>query len=226
MTTESLPKPLVIFGAGTLARLARSYFARDSDHEIVAMTTHRERLPEAGADIPCVPFDELESHYPPDECSLFIAVGYTDVNRRRAEIFDHSRSLGYRHASLVSSRALCWEDLIVGENCLVFDGVVIEPSVSLGDDVIVWSGAQISHDSRIGDHCFLAPGAVVLGDVSVGPRSFIGGNATLRNGISVGEDCVVGAGALLKRDTAPGEVYSAPRTDPTAARTSRELVDL
>ena len=224
---SSAPKPLVIFGAGSLARLARAYFLRDTEHEIVACTVNREYVSSARLDgIPSVPFEDLEQSHPPAECSLFVAVGYTQVNRRRAEIFEQSQALGYHLPTLLSSRSHCWDDLRIGRNCLVFDGVVIEPNVVIGDDVIVWSGSQISHDSSIGDHCFVGPNAVVLGDVSIGPRSFIGGNATIRNGVTVAEDTVVGAGTLIGRDTQPGEVYSRERAQPRAESDSREGVEL
>lgn len=219
--------PLVIFGAGSLARLACTYFARDTDYEIAAVTVHREHLPSAQLNgLPTVPFEELVQNYPPTECSLFVAIGYTRVNRARAEIFEHCRELEYRLPTLVSSRAFCWDDLRIGQNCFVFDGVVIEPNVEIGHDVIVWSGGQISHDSSVGDHCFLGPNAVLLGDVSVGPRSFVGGNATVRNGISIAADCVIGAGSVVKQDTAPGEVYSADATTPQVGTQSWELADL
>jgi sugar O-acyltransferase (sialic acid O-acetyltransferase NeuD family) len=221
------PTPLVIFGAGSLARLARAYFVRDSDHEIAACTVNREYVDGARLDgLPSVPFEELERSYPPSECSLFVALGYTDVNRRRAEIFEQAVGLGYHLPTLVSSRSHCWEDLRLGRNCLVFDGVVIEPGVELGDDVIAWSGSQISHGASIGDHCFLGPNAVVLGDVAIGKRSFVGANATIRNGLRIAEDCVVGAGALLKRDTMPGEIYAAERTHARPERHTREGVEL
>jgi sugar O-acyltransferase (sialic acid O-acetyltransferase NeuD family) len=221
------PKPLVIFGAGSLARLVRAYFVRDTEHEIAACTVNREYIDGARLDgLPSVPFEELERGYPPAECSLFVAVGYTDVNRRRAEIFEQAVSLGYHIPTLVSSRSHCWDDLRIGRNCIVFDGVVVEPNVQLGDDVIAWSGSQISHDSSIGNHCFLGPSAVVLGDVVVGDRSFVGANATIRNGVRVAEDSVVGAGTLVKRDTAPGEVYSAERTRAQTSRHAREGIQL
>lgn len=221
------PKPLVIFGAGTLARLASAYFARDSEHELCACTVDREHLGGAELDgLPSIPFEELERHYPPAECSLFVAVGYTQVNRRRAELFERCLELGYQLPTLVSSRASCWDDLRLGRNCLVFDGVVIEPNVEIGDGLIAWSGSQISHDASIGDHCFLGPHAVVLGNVTVGDRSFVGGNATIRDGVRVAEDCVVGAGAVIKRDTAPGEVYAVERAHAQQGRDTREGVEL
>ncbi len=217
----------MIFGAGTLARLAYAYLVRDTAYTVVACTVHRRHLADAERiPVPSVAFEDLAGQYPADECSMFVAVGYTDVNRARAKIFDECRSLGYRLATVVSSRAQCWDDLRIGANCLVFDGVVIEPGVELGDDVIVWSGSQISHDTVVGDHCFLGPNAVLLGDVSVGERSFVGGNATVRNGVSVAADCVIGAGSVVKRNTLAGEVYSAVGTKPLPGTQSSELEDL
>lgn len=221
------PKPLVIFGAGSLARLAYAYFDRDSEREIVACTVNREYADSSKLDgLPTVPFEELEHNYPASECALFVAVGYTQLNRRRAEIFGRGVELGYHLPTLVSSRSHCWDDLRIGRNCLVFDGVVIEPNVEIGDDVIAWSGSQISHDSSIGDHCFLGPNAVILGDVSIGPRSFVGGNATIRNGVTIAEDCVIGAGTVLKKDAAPGDIYSVERAQPRPARSTVEDLEL
>jgi sugar O-acyltransferase (sialic acid O-acetyltransferase NeuD family) len=224
---ESGPRPLVIFGAGTLARLARAYFARDTDYQVTACTVHREHIASAQMNgLPTVPFEEIAQRYPPEEHSLFVAVGYTRVNSRRAEIFEQCLALGYDLATVVSSRSHCWDDLRIGRNCMVFDGVVIEPNVEIGDDVVVWSGAQISHDTSVGDHCFLGPNAVLLGDVTVEPRSFVGGNATVRNGVTIAADCVVGAGTVIKRDTVSGEVYAVERTRALEGRHSEELVDL
>lgn len=221
------PLPLVIFGAGTLARLARAYFVRDTSHEIEAVTVDRDYLGSADLDgLPGVPFEDIERHYPPSECSLFVALGYTGVNRRRADKFQRGLELGYHLPTLVSSRSLCWDDLHIGRNCLVFDGVVIERGVSIGDGVIAWSGSQISHDTVVGDHCFLAPHAVVLGNVSVGARSFIGGNATVRDGVTIAEDCVVGAGTVIKEDTTSGDIYSVERSRPRPGRRSHEDVEL
>ena len=220
-------KPLVIFGAGTLARLAYSYFKRDTGYDIAACTVHEEHLGSAQLHgLPVVPFEGLRAHYPPTEYAVFVAVGYTRVNRSRAEVFDRCTELGYDLPSLVSSSALSWDDLRIGRNCLLFDGVVVEPNVDIADDVIVWSGSQVSHDATIGNHCFLGPNAVLLGNVTVGERTFIGGNATIRNGITIAADCVVGAGVVIKADTKQGEIYASERAHPVEGRHSRDVVEL
>jgi sugar O-acyltransferase (sialic acid O-acetyltransferase NeuD family) len=221
---RSRPKKLVIFGAGTLARLARIYFLRDTDYEIVACTVEANYVRDSSlADLPVVAFESLVESHPPEEHSLFVAVGYTQVNRRRADLYDVCGELGYVLPTIVSTRAHCWDDLRIGSNSLVFDAVVIEPNVEIGNDVIVWSGTQISHDSAIEDHCFFGPNAVVLGDVRVGARAFVGANATILNGVAIAPDCVVGAGALVKRDTLPGDVYSAEEARPLAGTRSWEI---
>jgi sugar O-acyltransferase (sialic acid O-acetyltransferase NeuD family) len=218
---------LAIFGAGALARLAYSYFVRDTEYEIVACTVHRKHLASAELNgLPTIPFEELGRSYGPTDCSLFVAVGYKHVNRDRARIFQECSELGYQLPTLISARAHCWADLKIGRNCFVFDAVVIEPNVEIGDDVIVWSGSQISHDTSIGDHAFLGPNAVVLGDVTVGTRSFIGGNATVRNGVTIAEDCVVGAGTVIKGNTNEGDIYSAEQTKPLQGRRGQEQIEL
>lgn len=230
MSTRALPEtptPLVIVGGGTLAQLAYAYFHRDSDYDIVACSVHREYLPSTKLhQLPTVPFEDLRHSHPSTDFAAFVAVGYAQLNARRAAISEECASHGYDLATLVSSRAQCWADLAIGSNCLVFDGVVIEPNVVIGDGVIVWSGSQISHDTSIADHAFVGPNAVLLGNTSIGARSFIGGNATIRDGVTVAEDCIVGAGAVIKSDTERGEVYSTKRTIARAASTSSDITEL
>jgi sugar O-acyltransferase (sialic acid O-acetyltransferase NeuD family) len=216
-------RPLVVFGAGELARLAYRAFAADTRYEVVACTVTQEHLADAALDtVPVVPWEELESTHSPETTALFVAVGYRGVNRRRREICEVARERGYELVSYVSPHALVADDVEVRENTFVFEGAIIQAFARLGRNVIVWSGALISHDSQIGDHCFIAPRAAIAGNVRVGENCFIGINATLRDGVSIAPDCVIGAGAVVKRDTRPGEVYSAAPT-PAADYASFEL---
>jgi sugar O-acyltransferase (sialic acid O-acetyltransferase NeuD family) len=215
--------PLVLFGAGELARLANRAFARDPRHEVVACTVTRDHLAEAALDgLPVVAWELLDSSHPPREHSLFVAVGYRGVNRYRRELCEHARRRGYTLASYVSPHAVVADDVEVKENTFVFEGAIVQAYAKLGKNVIVWSGALVSHDSTIGDNCFIAPRAAIAGNVRIGENCFIGINATIRDGVSVASDCVIGAGAVVKHDTRPGEVYSAAPT-PVSGRTSSEL---
>jgi sugar O-acyltransferase (sialic acid O-acetyltransferase NeuD family) len=206
---------VVIFGLGDFARVARTYLAEDSEHEVVAFTAN-ERYVQSDRldDLPVVSFESLRESHPPDRHSMFVAIGFSGVNQARREVFEQCRDLGYELISYVNSKATYWGELELGANCFVFEENVIQPNVRIGDNVILWSGNHIGHDSTIEDHVFIASHAVISGNVTIGESSFIGVNATFRDGITVAPRCVIGAGALIMKDTIEGGVYSVRGTEP------------
>jgi sugar O-acyltransferase (sialic acid O-acetyltransferase NeuD family) len=215
-------KPLVLFGAGDLARLAYLAFAQEG-RDVVACTVSQELVDRTELfGLPVVAWEELESSCPPDDHELFVAVGYSAVNRHRASLCEDAVVRGYGLASHVSPSAIVASDVEIRQNTFLFEGVVVQPFVTLGRNVIIWSGAVVSHDSRVGDNCFIAPRAAIAGNVRLGDNCFVGVNATIRDGVTVADDCVIGAGAVVKHDTNPGEVFSAVPTT-ASKRPSSEL---
>ena len=212
---------LIVFGTGGLAQVARFYFERDSPHEVVGFTVDEPQA--AGFEgLPLVAFSEVAECFPPDGHAMFVAVGYRQVNRMRAELCGRARALGYELVSYVSSKATHWGDTRIGDNCFVLEDNTIQPFVSLGDGVVLWSGNHIGHHASIGDYCFVTSHVVISGYTRVGDYSFIGVNATLRDDITIGRANVIGAGAIIMRSTADGEVYVPARTK-AAPRRSDEL---
>lgn len=218
-----MAKPLVIFGTGPYAEVARVLWEHDGGREVAAFCVDEQYLKERelrGLEV--VAFETIAERFPPATHDLFVAVGARDVNRLRASLCQQARSLGYELSSYVSPRATTFPDLTIGSNSFVFEDNTIQPFVTIGDDVVLWSGNHIGHHAQIGDHCFVTSHVVVSGNVKVGAYSFLGVNATLRDGIEIGEGSVIGAGALVMRSTESREVYVAPRTKPDE-RTSDEI---
>ncbi len=213
---------LVIFGTRQIAEVCSYYFEHDSAYRVVAFTVDGAFLDVARfRERPVIPFEDVVKRYVPAEHDVFVAIGYGEMNRLRAEKCSAVKALGYTLARYVSSKAITSPDLPIGENTFVMEANVIQPFASVGDDTIIWSGNHIGHHARIGDHCFLASHIVVSGNVEIGDRCFVGVNATLRNGIKVAPRCLIGAGALLTRDTEPDEVYAPPPTKASRAPSSR-----
>ncbi len=206
---------VVIFGTGDFAQVAFEYLRRDSPHDVVAFTAH-ERFIEGSKllGLPVVPYESIEETHPPSSHAMFVAVGFSGVNRARRESYEDCRSRGYELISYVNSKAIYWGELEVGPNTFIFEANVIQPFVRIGSNVIVWSGNHIGHHATIHDHCFIASHAVISGGVSVGEETFVGVNATLRDGVEVAPRCVIGAGVLIMKDTEEGDVYSMPGTKP------------
>jgi sugar O-acyltransferase (sialic acid O-acetyltransferase NeuD family) len=206
---------VVIFGIGDFGRIAHHYLERDSPHDVVAFTVNRDYIDREELNgLPIVPFEELETHYPPSEVQMLVAAGFSKVNQVRARIFGECKARGYSCITYVSSQAMFWPGVPIGENSFVFEANVVQPGVSIGENCVLWSGNHIGHDSRIGDHCFIASHVVISGNCRIGERCFIGVNATFRDGVKVAPRCVIGASALIMKDTEEGGVYSVRGTKP------------
>jgi sugar O-acyltransferase (sialic acid O-acetyltransferase NeuD family) len=198
---------VVVFGVGALGELAHFYLTSDSSARVVAFTVDGAFVREPSfCGLPVVAFEDVATAFPPASHDLLVALGYSGVNRARADKMAAAERAGYRLSRYVSSRA---HNLAaaVGDNALVFEGAILQPFSRLGRGVVVWSGAIVGHHSTVGDCAFLAPGAVLSGHVTLGARCFVGNGAAVRDGVHVGDGCILGLGAAVVADCAPDGIY-------------------
>jgi len=199
---------IVIFGAAVNARLAHWYFTRDSEHNVVAFTTdpgYREGDTFQG--LPVVDFTTVAEAYPPSDYKMFVALGYTGMNRVRARKYQEAKALGYDIVSYVSTRCTYLSEEPPGENCFILEDNTVQPFVRIGDNVTLWSGNHIGHDSEIQSHCFISSHVVISGNCLIGEYSFLGVNSTLRDGIQIAPHTLLGAGSVIMKDTQEKGVY-------------------
>jgi len=203
-----MSRPLVLVGAGEMARIACEYFEHDSDYDVVAFSVERAYLRETElAGRPVLAYEDLAAHYAPGEAELFVAIPATGLNRLRTRLYLDGKGKGYRFASYVSSHAFVWRNAEIGENSFIFENNVIQPFVRVGNNCILWSGNHVGHRTAVHDHVFVASHAVISGYCEIGQSSFVGVNSTFNDHVKVAADNVIGAGALVTRDTEPGRVY-------------------
>lgn len=211
---EKSGKQLVIVGSGETAAIAYEYFTYDSAFEVAGFSVERAYFAENTFNrLPVVPFEELESHFPPDRYLAFVAISSTKLNRVRKRLFLDTKKKGYTCATYVSSRAFVWRNAVFGENCFIFEDNTIQPFVQIGNNVILWSGNHIGHNTVIKDGCFVASQVVISGFCEIGENCFLGVNSTVINNVKVAKDCFIGAGALIQKDTEEGKVYQAAGTE-------------
>jgi sugar O-acyltransferase (sialic acid O-acetyltransferase NeuD family) len=200
-------KKVVIFGTTEMAILMYFYLTHDSPYEVVAFTVNRDYLKKPVlAGLPVVPFEKVEAIYPTENHKMFVALWFGRLNKKRAELYSRAKAKGYELISYISSKAITWPDLAIGDNSFIGEGSVINPFVEIGSNVII-AGSFIGHNSKIKDHCFLAAHAVALGGVTIEPYCFIGANSTIREGIVMGKECIIGAGATITKNTKERCVY-------------------
>ena len=199
---------VVIFGLSHLSAVAWYAFTHDSPHRVVGFTVDAAYC-SAGAlhGLPVVPFETLAETFSPAGCLLSLPIGWRGMNAMRAEKMARARAMGYRLASYVSSRALVWPDLQLGENGMINDGAIVQPFARIGANCNIQPGAMILHDAVIGDHCFVAAGSVIAGSAVIRERCVIGLNSTVRDGVRVAPRCFIGAGAVVVSDTEENGLY-------------------
>jgi len=208
-----MKKEILIFGTGEFGEVAYFYLMNDSKYKVVGFTAHKANIKNKKLfDIPIIPFEGVEKEFPPDKYAMFIAIGYTDRNQKRARIFEEVKEKGYELISYINSKATIWKDINIGENCFILENNVIQPYVTIGNDVIMWSGNHIGHHTIIKDHCFIASHVVISGKVIIEPYCFLGVNSTIREGIHIAGKNIIGAGTVILKDTKEREVYSTNST--------------
>ena len=209
--TDPEGRQVVIFGDGQVAELAHYYLVRDSPHDVVAFTLDRDRIKAPSFHgLPVVPFEDIAVEYPPDRFSMFIAIGYPRVNKVRQEKYTRAKDMGFELITYVSTKATVWPTTVIGDNCLIMEGNVIQPFARIGSNVVMWGGCHIGHHTVIKDHCFVSAHTVISGNVTVEENCFLGVNSTIRNGITIAREGVIGAGAVIMKDTTERGVYIAP----------------
>lgn len=210
-----MKKKVVIFGTGGFAKIVYLYLkqANPSHLEVVAFTANERVIKDRAINgLPVIPFEVIEKKYPSKENHMFIAVGYSELNRKRARFFEEAKDKGYSMINYIHPSTIVNEEFEIGENCFIFENNVIQPYVKLEDDVIIWTGNVISHHTTIMKHCFIVSHTAIAGNTVIEPFCFIGMNATIRNGIRIATECVIGAGSVILDNTNEKEVYAAHST--------------
>ena len=160
---------VIVFGVSDTAQLAKYYLGTDSDHEVIAFALSEAYLKEDQFEgLPVIPYERIESYYPPSDYLLFTPMVASAMNENRERIYLEGKSKGYSFISYISSRAtVLTED--IGENCFILEDNTIQPFVSIGNNVVLWSGNHIGH------HSVIAAGTIVEG-VKINPYSLVIGN--------------------------------------------------
>lgn len=208
MTLSKNGEQLIIVGDSPIAEIAYEYFTYDSPYEVIAFTVESKFISKKSLfGLPVEPFEEIEKKYDPGKTKMFVAVGYTDLNRLRARFFKEAKEKGYALVSYVSSRSFVWRNVEIGENCFIFEDNTVQPFVKIGNNVTLWSGNHIGHHSVIEDNCFISSHVVVSGFCEIGDNCFLGVNAAMSHRTKIARDCIIAMGAVITKDTKPEKIY-------------------
>lgn len=201
-------KAIAIFGNASYSSLAWYCLCHDSPWIIACFTVDSTHcLTDTHEGLPLIPFEWMERTHPPETTNLIVPIGYHRQNTLRRDRYLDAKARGYGFISYVSSRASIWPDLILGENCLIYERAIIQPSVAIGNDTIIRSGAHVSYRCDIGDHVYIGAQVALAGNVQVGDQSILGVGSVVKDGIHLAERSIIAPGAVVLENTEPGGLY-------------------
>lgn len=142
-----------------------------------------------------------------------VVIGDDAVLRSHTVIYGGVR-IGARFES--GHWVLVREDTVIGDDCSICSGSVVEFSVTIEDGVRLHSQCFVPELSVLEAGCWLGPRVVVtnarfpagartkqsLEPVRIGRQAKVGANATLLPGVTLGAGCLVGAGTVVTSDVA------------------------
>ena len=205
-------KKLVIIGNTSNAKLAHYFFQKDSDYQVVAFSVDEKYIDSnTFCNIPVVAFEKLQETHPSNEYDAFVAVGYTDMNRLREDLYNRTKEKGYNLPNYISSKCSFLTEEKIGDNNLILEDNTIQPFVKIGNNNVLWSGNHIGHDVVIKNNCFITSHVVVSGFTVIENNVFLAVNSTFRDAITLGAYSLIGAGATIMKDTEPESVFLAPK---------------
>jgi sugar O-acyltransferase (sialic acid O-acetyltransferase NeuD family) len=200
-------KKVIIFGTGKIAEVAFYYIQQNKEYDIVCFTVESEYIKESlKFGKPIVPYETIETVYPPNQYFFFAPCGGDKLNKFRERIYNTSKALGYKFISYISPDAKVCTDNI-GENTFILENNVIQPYTKIGNNCIIWSGNHIGHHSTIEDHVFLTSHIVISGMCTIGEYSYIGVNTSIKDNTIVAKNTVIGMGSLINKNTESYNIY-------------------
>lgn len=100
--------------------------------------------------------------------------------------------------------------LTIGEECLIREGVTINPGTEhgtmatvIGDRCFLLANSHVAHDCRVGDNVVLTNNVMLAGNCKVGNFAIIGGGAGIHQFVRVGPHAFIGGMTGVANDVIP-----------------------
>jgi len=199
---------VIVFGIAEFAEIAHYYLTMDSEHEVVAFCVNENFLPKKKyfKNLPIVTFENVENLYPINEYHFLAPMTSKKMNILREQVYNSIKDKGYNLISYISSKSVI-NDSIIGDNCFILEGTMIQPFTRIGNNVMISANCYVGHHAEIKDHVTISGQVAVEGKCVIGENSFLGVNSTIRNRIILAKGTLVGLGTVISKNTEKWSVY-------------------
>ncbi|WP_239985201.1 LbetaH domain-containing protein [Faecalibacillus faecis] len=89
--------------------------------------------------------------------NIFIAIGN---NRLREELITQAQEIGFNVVNLISNKSIVSNYAKIGQGCVIFSNVVIEPNSTIGNGCVICANSVINRDAFIAVYSFVNSSSV------------------------------------------------------------------
>jgi sugar O-acyltransferase (sialic acid O-acetyltransferase NeuD family) len=192
-----MDNPIIIFGAGTLGKIALDIF-NENNVLIYGLLDDKKELHGqefGGVTVLGETDDDGFLKLIGKKTEAFVAVRNQEDRKRLAKMLNSKRKVMPINAIHKSSAVS--EEAILGHGNLIGAGSVVGPFATIGNLCLLGSRTVIDAEATIADYVDIGPGSVINSGVKVEEGAFIGSNVTVVSGVTIGKGARIGAGSVV-----------------------------
>jgi UDP-3-O-[3-hydroxymyristoyl] glucosamine N-acyltransferase len=154
-------KKIIIFGTGELAQRI-FFYLQDSDDQVIAFCANKSKIDKDELlGLPVHAFENIEEKFPPNEFSMFIALAYSEMNKKRTKFFNEAKKKGYELYSYIHPSTKIWNNTSIGDNCFITSNVTMGGHIVMGKNCFVGLSSTINQRIKIGNECIIGAGTII-----------------------------------------------------------------
>lgn len=196
-------KNLIIIGAGGMGRQLCSFATKcigyQTEFTIKGFIDDNLDSLDGHIGYPAV-LDTIDN-YKIEENDIF-AISIGDVQAKKSCI-EKILNKGGKFISLIHKTAIIYDNVTMGEGCIVESNAVIGVESKIGNFVLIQDCAIIGHDVTIGDWSRIDCGVTCVGGIVVGNEVCVHTGAVISHNVVLGDRCTVGAMSFVIKKVKP-----------------------
>ena len=198
---------ILLHGLGSMGRLLFAEMEKDERFCVRAFVCDdRYYTQDSFAEKKIYKASEVVKAFPPSSIRV-ISTGVYSSLRERYDSYRQMKDKGYRFINFISKKAMVADDVLMGENNIVFAGVYLDYFGKMGDCNVVRPQVYIGHNFNIGNGVYVAPNCSIAGYATIEDLSFIGIGATVLERLVIAKETLIGAASLVTKCTEPYAQY-------------------